>query len=58
MISRIQRRYDHMDRSNIPGFPNPMPNIDWLKYLPVFKDEKGDDVAIHLLRFHMHIFGV
>jgi hypothetical protein len=44
-----------MDRSKIPGFPNPMPNIDWLKYLPVFKDKKGDDVVIHLFRFHMHI---
>ena len=44
-----------MDRSNILGFPNPMPNIDWLKNLPVFKDEKGDDVVIHLLRFHMRI---
>ena len=55
MNSRIQQRYAPMDRSKIPGFPNPMPNIDWLKYLLVFKDKKGDDVVLHLFTFHMHI---
>jgi len=44
-----------MDRSKVPGFPNPMPNIDWLKYLPLFKYEKGNDVPLHLLSFRMHI---
>jgi len=44
-----------MNRSHIPGFPNRMPSVDWLTYLPVFKDQKGDDAAIHLVRFHMHV---
>ena len=44
-----------MDRSHIPGFPNPMPRDDWLSYLPMFKDEKKDDVALHLIKFHMRI---
>lgn len=55
MSSRIQRGYAPMDRSRILGFPNPMPSSDWLTYLPFFKDQKGDDVVVHLLRFHMHI---
>ena len=37
------------------GFPNRIPNIDWKSYLPKFKDQKGDDAAIHLFRFHKHI---
>jgi len=41
--------------SKVPGFPNPMPNVDWSKNLSLFKGETGDDAALHLLRFHMHI---
>ena len=44
-----------MDRSHIHGFPNHMPHVDWLSYLPMFKDEKKDVVALHLIKFHMHI---
>ena len=44
-----------MDRSRIPSVPNHIPNSDWLTYLPLFKDKKGDDVVVHLLRLHMYI---
>jgi len=44
-----------MNRSHIPGFPNPMPEVDWLEDLPIFKDEKKDNDALHLVRFHMHV---
>ena len=43
-----------MHRSHIPGFPHRMPSIDWLTYLPKSKDDKGDDVALHLIKFCMH----
>jgi len=44
-----------MNRSHIPGFPNPMPKVEWLDDLPIFKDEKKDNDALHLVRFHMHV---
>lgn len=50
-----QHRYAPFDRSTIPSFPNPLPKFDWSRNLPLFKDEIGDDVALHLLKFHMHI---
>ena len=28
--------------------------MDWRTCLPKFKDEEGDDVALHLIKFHMH----
>ena len=43
-----------MNRSHIPGFPNRMPFVDWLSNVPVFKDEKGDNAALHLIKFHMN----
>ena len=49
-------RCDPMNRSHIPGFPNQIPDIDWKAYLPRFKDQKGDDAALHLVRFHKHIY--
>jgi hypothetical protein len=36
-------RYAPMNQSHIPGFPNCIPHIDWQKYLPKFKDGKGND---------------
>jgi hypothetical protein len=48
-------RYAPMNHSHIPDFPNRIPYIDWKKYLPKFKDGKGNDVALHLIIFHMHI---
>ena len=53
--ARMNARYAPMDRSHIPGFPKPMPKVDWLDDLPIFKDEKKDNVALHLVRFHMHV---
>ena len=55
-MSSIAIRYDPMNNYHIPGFPNPIPNIYWKAYLPRFKDQKGDDAALHLVRFHNHIY--
>ena len=43
-----------MDGSHIPYFPNPMPCIDWQTHLPKFRDDKGDNDALHLIKFCMH----
>ena len=48
-------RYAPMNLDHIPSFPNRIPPPDLKTYLPIFKDQKGDDVAIHLFRFHNHI---
>jgi hypothetical protein len=32
-----------------------MPCIDWKTYFPRFKDEKGDNASLHLVKFHMHV---
>jgi hypothetical protein len=37
------------------GFPNRIPHINWQKYFPKFEHGKGNDAALHLIRFHMHI---
>ena len=39
MSARIRARYAPMNITHIPGFPNKIPNVDWLMYLPSFKDE-------------------
>jgi len=44
-----------MNRSHIPDFPNLMPKVEWLTDLPIFKVENKDNVALHLVRFHMHV---
>ena len=38
-----------------PSYPNQINPSNWQTYLPIFKDQKGDDAAIHLFRFHKHI---
>ena len=53
--ARMNARYAPMNWSHIPGFPNPMPEVDWLDDLPIFKDEKKDNAALHLVKFHMHV---
>ena len=45
-----------MNHVHIPGFPNRIPNIDWKTYLPRFKNQKGDDVSLNLVRFCKHIY--
>ena len=52
--ARKNVRYAPMNPSHIPSFPNLMSHIDWQSYLPKLKDEEGDDVALHLIKFHMH----
>ena len=47
--------YAPMDRSQIPGFPNPTPHVDWFTNLPIFKNEKEDDATLNLVRFHVHV---
>ena len=54
MISRAVR-YAPMNLAHIPGFPNRIPKLDWQIGLPKFKDQKNDDVALHLVRFHINI---
>lgn len=44
-----------MNCAHIPGFPNYLPRIDWQTYFPKSRNEEVDDVALHLLKFHMHI---
>ena len=54
-MSSLCERYAPMNHAHIPGFPNRIPKVDWQTGLPNFKDQKNDDVALHLVRFHMHI---
>ena len=54
-MSSISARYASLKRDHIPGFPNHMPHVYWKTYLPKFRDQVGDDVALHLLKFHMHV---
>ena len=54
MIS-TSARYAPMNHAHIPSFPNRIPNVDWQTCLPKFKNQKSDDAALHLVRFHMHI---
>ena len=48
-------RYAPMNNAHIPGFLNRLPHIEWQSYFPKFRDQEGDDVALHLVKFHMHI---
>ena len=48
-------RYAPMNCAHSPSFPNRILDIDWKAYLPRFKDQKGDDAALHLFIFHKHI---
>ena len=43
-----------MNHDHIPGFLNHMPFVYWHTYLPNLKYEKGDDVSLHLVKFHMY----
>ena len=54
-MSSRDTRYAPMNLSSIPGYPNRISKIEWLTYLPIFKDQKDDDASIHLFRFHKHI---
>ena len=45
-----------MNHFHIPGFPNRIPNLDCQTCLLKFKNQKNDDVSLHLVRFHMHVY--
>jgi len=32
-----------------------MPCVDWSTHLPMFKEEKSNDVGLHLVKFHIHV---
>ena len=44
-----------MNQAHIPSFQNRIPRIDWQAYLQKFHDKGGDDVVVHLIRFHLHV---
>ena len=51
--SLLAWRFSPLDFSSVPGFPHPMPDMfEWGDFLPVFKEEKEDNPAKHLLKFH------
>ena len=54
-MSSIAVRYAPMNRAHILGFSNQIPNIDCQTYILRFKDQKDDNVALHLVIFHKYI---
>lgn len=48
-------RYAPMNHVHIFDFPNCMPCVDWQTYFPKFRDQKGDDATLHLVKFHIHV---
>lgn len=52
-VDQIAKRYASFDFSNIPVFPNLMPDTqEWGNYLPKFKGDNWEIPAKHLLYFH------
>jgi hypothetical protein len=50
----IDVRFDPIDFSNIPGFPNPMRSIGvWGVCLPRFIEDEDDNPTHHLIEFHL-----
>jgi hypothetical protein len=51
--SLLARRFAPLDFSSVLGFPHPVPDMsEWGDFLPVFREEKDDNPAEHLLKFH------
>ena len=49
----LAQRFAPLDFSSVPGFPHRVPDMsEWGDFLPVFKEEKEDNIAEHLLKFH------
>ena len=49
----LARRFAPLNSSSVPSFPHPIPDMsEWGYFLPVFKEEKEDNPAEHLLKFH------
>ena len=54
----LDQRFAPLDFTSVPSFPHLVPNMsEWGDFLPVFKEEKEDNLAEHLLKFHecMHL---
>lgn len=47
-----------MSRDYIPGLPHKLPKVNWDKNLPMFQDENIDDPLLHLIKFHIHSWGL
>ena len=54
-MASVARRYAPMSRDHITGFPNKMPKAYWQRNFPMFKNVKGNDVSLHLVKFHIHV---
>jgi hypothetical protein len=57
----LAQRFSPFNFSIVHGFPNVVPTIDeWGEYLPIFREDKDDNPADHLLEFHefMHQLGI
>ena len=33
-----------------------MPQIDWMKNMPIFQGEEFDDPLLHLMKFQIHVW--
>jgi len=51
----VARTYAPMSRDHIPGFSKKMPKVDWLQNLPMLRNVEGNNVALHLVKFHIHV---
>ena len=51
----VARRYAPTSRDHILGFPNKIPKVDWLQNLPMFRNVEGNDAALHLVKFRIHV---
>ena len=48
----LAQRFARLEFSSIPGFPHPVPDMsEWGDFLRIFKGEKEDNPAEHLLKF-------
>jgi hypothetical protein len=49
----LAQRFAPLNFSSVPGFPHPVPDMsEWGDFLPIFKENKEDNPAEHLLKFH------
>ena len=54
-METVAKRYAPMSWDHILGFPNKIPKVYWQRNFPMFKNVKGNNFALHLVRFHMHV---
>ena len=52
-FSLLDRIFSPLDFSSVLGFAHLVPNMsEWGDFLPIFREEKEDNPAEHLLKFH------